>query len=386
MWDLKPTTHLYTPYLHSFFSTMYYRLFLFFVKGLFKLFTKTLSCYIIVMAFQEKKRDQTFDVLKGLLILFVIAGHSHFSFTVEHFFVSFHMPAFFFISGYFYKARPLEDELRVDFRRLIVPYLFSCFLLVLIALLKDILCGTLWQSSSEHALTALLGGPPIIPLPILNKVVELGPLWFLTALFFVRLIAHFLFQSKIPHWFKATTIFLLSIACMKNSVRFHIFIPWYIPSACCALGFFFVGNLLKSFGNVNAKYKWMLFAFTVLCWGYCLLFSGMSVNACLFGAHYIIDLAGALGGTLVFYLLSRKITKSKPTSNFLGFIGKYSLAIFCFHAIECPFFPWDTFEPFIQSYGQLASLAIFLMRAGILLLITRCVIGIPFFKKIFSYS
>jgi hypothetical protein len=67
------------------------------------------------------------------------------------------------------------------------------------------------------------------------------------------------------------------------------------------------------------------------------------------------------------------------------FAGKYSLVIFCFHAVECPFFPWKTFEPFIQDYGQLANFAIFLVRAGILLLITRCVIGIDFFKKIFGY-
>lgn len=339
----------------------------------------------MTMGIQEKTRDQTFDILKGLLILFVIAGHGHFSYGIEHFFFSFHMPAFFFVSGYFYKTRPLKKELSVDFRRLIVPYLFSCTLLVLVALLEDVLCGTLWQSTSAHALTGLLGGPPIIPLPILNKVVELGPLWFLTALFFVRIMAHFLFPSKIPQWLKAIIIFLLCIACMKNSARFHVFIPWYIPSACCALGFFFVGNLLKPFSNASVKYKWMLLIFTVLCWGYCLLKSGMAINACQFGAHYIGDLAGALGATLVFYLLSRGISKNKPISNFLSFAGKYSLVIFCFHAVECPFFPWKTFEPFIQDYGQLANFAIFLVRAGILLLITRCVIGIDFFKKIFGY-
>ena len=337
------------------------------------------------MSIQEKKRDQTFDILKGLLILFVIAGHSHFSFDVEHFFASFHMPAFFFISGYFYKARPLKQELSTDFKRLIVPYFFSCTLIVLVALFEDIFCGTLWQSTFSHAITCLLGGPPIIPLPILNKVLELGPLWFLTALFFTRLMAHFLFPSKIPQWLQAILIFILSIICMKNTTRFMVFVPWYIPSACCALGFFFVGNKLKSFTNAPAKYKWTLLSVSTLFWVYCIFYSGMAINGCLFGGHYIIDLIGALGGTLVFYLLSQQIKKNNTLSRFLSFVGQYSLVVFCFHAIECPFFPWDTVKPFIQDYGYLANLVIFVIRASILILISRCVIGIPFFKKIFGY-
>lgn len=326
------------------------------------------------MTSQAPKRDESFDILKGLLILFVIIGHSRFPFSVEHFLFSFHMPAFFFISGYFYKKRALKEELAVDTRRLLIPYMFSCCVLIL--------CNpTLIQ-----ALTCLLGGQPIIPLPFLEEISELGPLWFLLAMFWIRLMAHFLFHSKLAPWMQAGVILLLSFASMKNFSSFHVFVPWYLPSACCALGFFFVGHRLRSFTDAPPKYKWTLFTISMACWVYCILYSGMAINGCLFGAYYVIDLIGALGGTLAVYLLSRLISRNKPSATFLGFIGRYSLVAFCFHAIECPLFPWERLASFIQDYSVLANVVICLARITVILLLTRCTIAVPVFRKIFGYN
>ncbi len=48
------------------------------------------------------KRDDTFDIIKGICILLMIVGHCPVS-TLVILIYSFHMPVFFFIAGYFKK-------------------------------------------------------------------------------------------------------------------------------------------------------------------------------------------------------------------------------------------------------------------------------------------
>ena len=58
----------------------------------------------------EKARIETFDILKGIGILFVIVGHT-FMKEIGPFIQSFHMPLFFIVAGYFYKKMPLKNLL-----------------------------------------------------------------------------------------------------------------------------------------------------------------------------------------------------------------------------------------------------------------------------------
>ena len=74
-----------------------------------------------------KKRDYLFDNYKALLIALVVIGHfielsykdNEFLYALKWLVVSFHMPAFIFISGYFSK-RTLS--LGILFQKLAIPY------------------------------------------------------------------------------------------------------------------------------------------------------------------------------------------------------------------------------------------------------------------------
>ena len=56
----------------------------------------------------DKKREVEWDVLKGILMICVIAGHLDVHEYVRMYIYAFHMPLFFLISGYFY--HPLINE------------------------------------------------------------------------------------------------------------------------------------------------------------------------------------------------------------------------------------------------------------------------------------
>ena len=58
-------------------------------------------------------RNVTFDIMKGLGIICMILGHIPIGGITQQVIYSFHMPMFFFISGYFFsrkKCRAAETE------------------------------------------------------------------------------------------------------------------------------------------------------------------------------------------------------------------------------------------------------------------------------------
>ena len=67
----------------------------------------------------ETNRDDLFDVLKGIAIILVIVGHCHLT-KLRPIIYSFHIPIFFFITGYFLKIRPLRQEITLSIKRLII--------------------------------------------------------------------------------------------------------------------------------------------------------------------------------------------------------------------------------------------------------------------------
>lgn len=94
------------------------------------------------MSAQTKPRDYLFDNYKALLIFLVVVGHfvgpstkcNDFLLVLKWFIVSFHMPAFVFVSGYFSKK---DLPLSTIVQRLLVPYLvyeFFYFLLYTVIL------------------------------------------------------------------------------------------------------------------------------------------------------------------------------------------------------------------------------------------------------------
>jgi fucose 4-O-acetylase-like acetyltransferase len=95
------------------------------------------------MVSNEKVYNQTADVFKGALILFVIIGHVLLGTLVDNpirfFIYTFHMPVFFFIGGYLLNLPKLEkmdwlNILKKYTRRMLAVWAMAC---VVYALLVD---------------------------------------------------------------------------------------------------------------------------------------------------------------------------------------------------------------------------------------------------------
>ena len=87
----------------------------------------------------QRQRDYLLDNYKALLITLVVMGHfiepcyqnNDFLYTLKWLIVSFHMPAFIFISGYFSRR---ELKVSVNLQKLLVAYIVYVFITFSISL------------------------------------------------------------------------------------------------------------------------------------------------------------------------------------------------------------------------------------------------------------
>ena len=85
----------------------------------------------------ESNRVRYIDVAKGIAITCIILGHLEIPQIVQIVF-TFHVPIFFFITGYFIKRENSRKEyIQRKFRTLVVPYIYTCLVIILLAIIMN---------------------------------------------------------------------------------------------------------------------------------------------------------------------------------------------------------------------------------------------------------
>lgn len=201
----------------------------------------------------SSKRIYWIDAAKALGIFLVFYGHiveaifrveSQPAFQHFKFLYSFHMPFFFFISGFFFKRRyeNLEDEIKDLFLKRILPVLiFGVLAIPMWLIYQGIIFGDIhFKQLIKYALHYLRGDPD------LNTIT-----WFLVCLFTAETFAAVLLPKRSrPGW-----LFLVSAAAMAAGLfmtsQFKLVGPfigldkntWYFHEGFVALGFYGLGYL-----------------------------------------------------------------------------------------------------------------------------------------------
>lgn len=120
-------------------------------------------------------RSAGVDAVRVLGIVAVVAGHVWTDRTAQLLLYTWHVPVFFFLTGYFWKTRrPLGEEIRKRFSTLVLPYL-SWLLLISLAFVPLMVLGSQPTPLFDY-LRILLGGS------YLGR--PYSAFWFVSALFF----------------------------------------------------------------------------------------------------------------------------------------------------------------------------------------------------------
>ena len=166
------------------------------------------------------KRIGYLDIARGIGILLVVLGHNDFeAFSPfgQQFIYSFHMPLFFFLSGYFINTSiPFLDYFKKRFNSVLKPYLFTIFLIYFALVSFEKIS---FQTAIGRIIKSLYGS---------GYYIDWVQLWFLPHLFVVSLYA-FIFITLVSKLQNRWVTWGVLLATLAISIPFlHAFYPFSI--------------------------------------------------------------------------------------------------------------------------------------------------------------
>ena len=306
----------------------------------------------------EIKRDNVIDILKGICIIFMVAGHA--SSPISSFVYIFHMSVFFMASGFFfrteriYSAKTLSNFIVRKILSLWLPFFaynlfFSIFHNVFFHLNiitdnQDILnYGPLNSTSNLWSLKYTCY--KIFQIFFMHGIAAnfAGAFWFVKVLFFINILYSF--------------ITYLINKFISNKILFHIIIQMFLSIALCVCGFyikknspftltlcyyslFYLGFLLK---NINLKsyicssslkvFLSITISFSIIYFLFIQLFH-FRINLAAKTFDSPVSLIGtAFVGWVFIYSFNFFIEKIPHINFFIQTIGKNTMEILALHIL-----------------------------------------------------
>ncbi|WP_430534798.1 acyltransferase family protein [Listeria rocourtiae] len=271
-----------------------------------------------------EKRLDWIDTAKGIGIFLVVWGHFYASDAVKIVIYGFHMPLFFFLSGYLYKQTSIGflSFLRKTSKKLLFP--FFIFQVATLLVVNGI---------------ALIGSQQLYETPV-TLVTQLffldgevgfnTPLWFLVVLFNVEMLFYlFARYLKKGKWLVVIAVLLLAFLLSSQVNERFAFGLHIVPLSWF---FYYAGFQCKA----QSVFRWQLcqrgyiitlgavsYLYTVIYLNHSQIAGFRSNNL----GNFFVFIIGALLGIFVLCLLCQKIGKSK----LWGAFGRNSLFIFGTH-------------------------------------------------------
>ena len=259
-----------------------------------------------------KKRDKSIDIAKGIGIILVVYGHMNCPIKNEIYL--FHMPLFFFLSGYFFSAKDtIKPFLKKKIKAILFPAIFFYILSFFI----------IYSIGDHNNLKEYIQSFTYFLDPN-------GVIWFLIALFQIFIISYFVeryIQNSLIKIF--IVLFFTGIGYLMSIYKIFFL---YFPQACLGLIFFYTGLIIR---KTNSMERLNDNKYVFLCALLCYL-AGVVLNVhtdmspLVIDKSFILFFLPALGGTVLILFFSKFLQKYNQI-NWLAFIGKNSLMVMCLH-------------------------------------------------------
>ena len=194
---------------------------------------------------RKSERRGEIDAAKGLALLSVVLGHVILLHTFpSNWIYTFHMPAFFFLSGMTFRPEKYDGLLpflKDKARKRLLPYLGITALAFFICMLRPAYRAPVLNDGWSHQLLWIFYYTQ-------PQNLYVGQLWFLVALFWAELMAWIWFQLAGKRHFlvKCYSVFLLALLAVRiQEINPYLpmgnRLPWKIDSALCACVFLIAG-------------------------------------------------------------------------------------------------------------------------------------------------
>lgn len=348
----------------------------------------------------KSNRLEYVDVAKGIGIICTVIGHAFTGTMTAKVIYTFHMPMFFFISGYLYHEKSTKELFVKSFKRLLVPYITTCLCFLGYYIIDKIVTDNISLIEVGlrlHGLAALygIGSNSKMTISFLPDIRIVGVLWFLLAMFVAQIVFNWLVKKRFCPLFLSVGI----LAGLSYVTAQWFFLPWSIQPALGALIFMYAGYIVQQkdwMYVVPRKHKLLMIPMAAIWlvsmrYGTCnmvsnqyktsLTFFGYSIPA-LSGA--IVIIAGICGSMFVLWLSTLIAKYIKPMSALLGYTGRESLVILCLHKLELNYVPTSNWAShFFESDTIQFAVLLIVMKMAVIYLGLFLVRRIPVFSLAF---
>lgn len=273
------------------------------------------------------KREILWDVMRGIAIMLVVIGHSGVSSFAWSFIYSFHMPLFFFISGYFLKANlEIKQFCIKKLKDLYVPF-FKYYAILILAspllhryLLTKNNYGTVADVSSALFLAARFR---------VGAIDLLGQFWFLPVLFFVGIIA-FVGVRITEKYFHSNYVCLISGGAIFSilggvGMRNHWYAPYDMYGVLYFLFYYIAGWYCHHVNPIRiGKANRYILPCVVLLTLYCFYKENIE-------DWVVLKILAACIGIVLVFVVSKCLEKVTFLSKTLQYIGSHTMSIYVWH-------------------------------------------------------
>jgi fucose 4-O-acetylase-like acetyltransferase len=286
-------------------------------------------------------RDRSISITKGIAIILMVLGHARCPEAVNNYLAMMRMPLFFFMSGYCFKEKYLEDSLPYMKRRvtgIYWPYLkWSLFFLMI-----HNLCFYANIYSDEygfHGRTSILYTTSDYIQHAISIVTKmqgherlLGGFWFLKSLFVGSLI--FYVTRRVFRSPYISIPFLLALTVFLSFMNWKI--PYFAIGARETLGalFLMVGHVYKTFNfKLHNNILFVVFAIAFVGFGSIYWQTTMTSFTYMNVVPYALT---SIIGTLALFKLGICISKSTESLvfRFLDYVGRYTFNVLTWHFLS----------------------------------------------------
>ena len=310
-----------------------------------------------------KTRIDYFDIAKGIAILAVILGHcGGIPQWLINFIFSFHMPVFFFASGYFLKERNSRENAVIKAKQLMVPYIVTGIVIViastLLLMAKGSFIDDIYVNILNRCWAIFYGSGQEYQTPV--YVPNAQALWFFPALFFALLLVHECIKRK----YSAVYVGVIALIGYYTSTIFWI--PLSLQAGMVSAIYVYAGYEFKKHNLLeHLKRKIVAVEILVLYILYYLWGGGRLYLVRNWFEQGIWEIIGSLCGVLCLIKISQIISRRiKPGKRILAFIGRNTQLILCFHIIDLSIFDWTFVYNRFAIYGNLILFSVlFILRS-----------------------
>lgn len=288
----------------------------------------------------EQKRNCTLDIAKAICICLMVIGHSGCPEFLHRYIYMFHMPCFFFISGWLLKDKYITDFKKGIFNKIKGSYYpFVKWSLIFLAF-HNLLAGLHIYNDSYTSHEFLVKVIRIFTMTGSEQL--LGGYWFLISLCWASLLSlFFLYICNKKKVVNSVSIFSGVILCLLIVMLGHSVLgklPQQLGGQTfMATAFYLTGYLFHTMDKFNkiplvagiGLLSIPAFAAQYAKWGMCDCIGWVSM------AYYVVAMAGTLG----VFSISSKLSTLK-VSPFLSYIGNKTLYVLTFHLIAFKLISW----------------------------------------------